>query len=155
MKAHLAYLKYVMRHKWFVFLACMKLGVPLWRAIIHDWDKFLPEMWLPFVSTFYAPDGSKRYQETPAFALAWNGHQKRNKHHWQYWLLTWDRGETVALEMPMEHVIEMVADWIGAGQAIKGRTDPRPWYEANKTKMILHSATRAKVDAMLADLRTQ
>ncbi len=41
MKRHINYFKYVVRHKWFVFLAGIKLGVPIMSLIIHDWDKFV------------------------------------------------------------------------------------------------------------------
>lgn len=50
---HWKYLKYVVRHKWYVFLACRQLGVPLWQSIIHDWTKFLPREWFPYVRYFY------------------------------------------------------------------------------------------------------
>lgn len=80
-----------MRHKWFVFMACLQWGVPIWSAILHDWDKFLPDEWLPYARTFYKEDGSGQYVESEAFNLAWLKHQNRNKHHWQYWLLTFDK----------------------------------------------------------------
>lgn len=111
LKRHISYLKAVLRHKWFVFLACFRFGVPLWTAILHDWDKFLPDEWFAYAKTFYKSDGSKQYVESVDFAYAWMLHQHRNKHHWQYWLtvnvddynnrlslpntdvLVWDRGE--------------------------------------------------------------
>lgn len=86
MRRHWQYLKYVLRHKWFVFKACLQLGVPLWIALLHDWDKFLPDEWFPYARTFYAPDGTKQYDESVYFARAWMKHQHRNRHHWQYWL---------------------------------------------------------------------
>lgn len=86
MKAHWQYLKYVMRHKWFVFWAGLELGVPLLILLLHDWDKFMPDEWGAYVRTFYAPDGTKQYKPGPAFAAAWKAHQKRNKHHYQYWI---------------------------------------------------------------------
>lgn len=110
-RRHLAYLKYVLRHKWFVFQECRKLDVPLWIAVVHDWDKFLPDEWFPYARTFYKSDGSKQYVESPEFARAWALHQKRNRHHWQYWLsvgfsrirnsdryMVWDRGTLSAIE---------------------------------------------------------
>lgn len=128
MKRHWQYLKYVLRHKWFVFKACLQLGVPLWIAILHDWDKFLPDEWLPYARTFYAPDGTKRYQENVDFARAWMKHQHRNKHHWQYWLmvdgiplsatdmLVWDRGQ-----------IQKVVEFYRVGQFVDYRLeDPSP-----------------------------
>jgi hypothetical protein len=53
MRAHAKYLSYVVRHKWFVFLAGLKTGAPLWRLIIHDWSKFTPAEWGPYVRNFY------------------------------------------------------------------------------------------------------
>lgn len=104
MRRHLAYFRYVLRHKWFVFVAAIWLRVPIWNAIFHDWTKFRPSEWLDYAWTFYKPDGSKQYAESPEFAHAWMLHQHRNKHHWQRWLkvdgvslwttdmLVWDRG---------------------------------------------------------------
>lgn len=150
MKRHIAYLKYVVRHKWFVFLAGLHIGAPLWRVLIHDTSKFLPSEWEPYAACFYAPDGSKQYIETEAFNFAWNAHQKRNKHHWQYWLITWDRGETEALRMPYTYVLEMVADWMGAGRAITGKWETLEWYNKNKDKIKLHPVTRTQVEAILS-----
>lgn len=86
MRAHWQYLKYVVRHKWFVLLAGIELGVPLLILLLHDWDKFMPDEWFAYVRTFYAADGTKRYQPGPDFSVAWKAHQKRNKHHYQYWM---------------------------------------------------------------------
>ena len=33
MRKHWLYLKYLMRHKWFVFVAGLRTGAPLWRLI--------------------------------------------------------------------------------------------------------------------------
>lgn len=53
MKAHFKYLSYVIRHKWFVLVAGLKTGAPLWRLLIHDWSKFTPAEWSPYVLNFY------------------------------------------------------------------------------------------------------
>jgi hypothetical protein len=163
---HLKYLRYVLRHKWFVFVECLKLGVPLWIAVFHDWDKFLPDEWFPYVGYFHGtylyknvsdiPGGLKSlgiYPKTKAdadreFADAWNAHQKRNKHHWQYWLITWDRGDTECLPMPDVYAREMLADWRGAGIAL-GKPDTAAWYAQNKDKMKLHPDTRAWIESQL------
>jgi hypothetical protein len=142
----------VLRHKWFVFVAGQHTGASLWRLVKHDWTKFLPCEWLPYARTFYAPDGTKRYVENDAFTVAWNHHQKANDHHWQYWLITMDRGDTKPLEMPPEAVREMVADWMGAGRAITGRWECSAWYLENQTKIILHPTTREEVEWMLIHL---
>lgn len=146
---HINYLKYVLRHKWFVLLASIRIGAPIWGAIIHDMSKFRPSEWLPYARTFYAPDGSKQYIEGEAFARAWNDHQKRNKHHWQYWMLTWDRGNTTCIRMPTKHLLEMVADWMGAGRAITGKREAKAWYEKNCNQIQLHATTRLLVEKIL------
>ena len=146
---HINYLKYVMRHKWYVFLACMRFKVNLWQAISHDWTKFTPSEWFPYVHTFYKKDGSKQYLESAEFAYAWRHHQRVNPHHWQYWLLTWDRGTTDALYMPYKYAVEMVCDWAGAGRAITGKWEYKEWYYKNKEKIILHPETRKDVEMLL------
>jgi hypothetical protein len=151
MKRYWNYFKYLIRHKWFVLIAGRVVGVAWWRLLLHDWTKFLPSEWFPYSRTFYAPDGSKIYQETPAFARAWNAHQKRNKHHWQYWVLLWDRGEITCLEMPAVYWREMLADWLGAGRAIKGVWGAKFWYEANKDKIQLHPKTRQQIEKWFSE----
>lgn len=85
MKAHLQYLRYLLRHKWFVFQAGRMLGIPF-LAALHDNSKFRPSEWFPYVASFYGKAG--RTPEVRArFEHAWFLHQKRNKHHWQHWLL--------------------------------------------------------------------
>lgn len=149
-KRHSAYLRYVLRHKYYVWRGCRIVGgIPFRRAVFHDWDKFLPDEWRPYAEAFYEPDGRSRYQETPAFNLAWNRHQKRNRHHWQWWLITWDRGDTEPLPMHETDIREMVADWIGAGWAIAGRSDPWAWYQENRENIQLHPASREILEALL------
>lgn len=166
MRAHLVYLRYVLRHKWFVAVACMRVGgIPIWRWLTHDWTKFLPSEWGPYVRYFYNPDGTMiqrrdatgHYQSpgdgTP-FDYAWLLHQKRNKHHWQFWVLARDDGTVLPLAMPEEYAREMLADWIGAGKAQGIRADGRQpevttWYERNQHKMSLHKDTREVVTRLL------
>jgi hypothetical protein len=150
MMRHINYLKYLLRHKWFVFVACLRIGASPWLGIIHDLSKFRLSEWSPYARCFYATDGAKQYKEDDTFTLAWNDHQKRNKHHWQYWLITWDRGVTEPLPMPYRYVLEMVADWMGAGRAITGRWETKSWYESNREKIQLNPYTRGQVEAILA-----
>jgi hypothetical protein len=155
MRRHWNYLKYVLRHKWFVFVAGLKTGASLWRLLKHDWHKFLLNEWLPYARTFYKSDGSKQYVESAAFTYAWNLHQKRADHHWQHWLITWDRGETEALDMSGEAIAEMLADWYGAGKAITGKWEAHTWYEKNRDRIKLSEFSRNLVEAHLKSLATQ
>jgi hypothetical protein len=169
MRPHLEYAAYVARHKWFVFLAGLKTGAPLWRLLIHDWSKLSPAEWFPYVQKFYgepddvyrarrlgnplakAPRGHE-FRQPGAFDRAWLHHQHRNPHHWQHWLLREDDGPTVALEMPPKLVREMVADWMGASRAITGKSDVASWYAKNRDKIVLAPETRSTVDGLVAEV---
>jgi hypothetical protein len=156
---HLKYLSYVLRHKWFVFVECYKLGI-LWRGIVHDLSKFLPSEWFPYVEYFYGDFGVKNqcpakwteresHQVKKNFDYAWLLHQKRNKHHWQWWLLQNDSDGLIILDMPLKYRKEMLADWIGAGIAITGKREVESWYLENKDKMRLHPDTREWIEEQL------
>lgn len=167
MKKYWQYLKYVLRHKWFVFLAGLKLGVPIVRLILHDWTKFLPSEWFPYAFYFYGSYEAKQKKNTDLhfeyhlselvpygehfddkFEIAWNHHQKRNDHHWQYWLLTEDTGKTYSMPMSKAARAEMLADWMGAGRAL-GNPDTAGWYLKNKSNIRLRQEDRAWVEKQL------
>jgi hypothetical protein len=149
-KKHLKYLSYVMRHRWYVFVECCKLGI-VWRGITHDLSKFLPDEWFAYADYFYGdeskwPEGSvgrrqEKFLRQMRFDKAWLLHQHRNPHHWQYWRLREDDGGTKLIEMPRGYVLEMLADWRGAGRA-QGFEEIGPWYSKNKEKIELLSCTR-------------
>jgi hypothetical protein len=155
--AHRRYLSYVLRHKWFVFLACLRYRVPLRQAIFHDWHKFRPSEWCPYVAHFYG-NGDRRKSTTyydaantgdEAYDYAWLGHQHKGAHHWQHWMLTKDDGTTRALRIPDRYIREMVADWSGAGRALGHGNDTLPWYTKNRSKMQLHTETRQRVEQLI------
>lgn len=124
----------------------------LWRYLIHDWSKLTPGEWIPYTKSFYYDyqKGTIQYIETrEKFNFAWNHHQKINKHHWQYWLMTPDNGKPVALRMPHKYVVEMVADWASAGRVITSKWEVAEWYKKNCEKIILHQDTRTEVKYLL------
>ena len=143
---HLRYLKYVVRHKAFVFWAGIQIGgIPIWRLIIHDWSKMTFAEWKPYVNTFYTEN-----KGAPGdFDTAWLHHQHHNPHHWQYWVLREDDGAVKVLEMPKKFAREMVADWMGAGKAITGKWDAAGWYLKNEDKIKLHPKTSLLVENLL------
>lgn len=167
MNAHWRYLKYVLRHKWFVYQAGRKTGVSRWQLLCHDLSKFRPDEWQPYAFYFYGepfPDAKwygdfcnwEPWEHTEsgskhAFNVAWLKHLHRNPHHWQHWVLRNDDGTTHALRMPLRYCREMVADWIGAGRAIHGKNEVREWYAKNANKMILHPDTRARVEMLIKE----
>lgn len=149
-KRNLRYLWYVIRHKWFVFVECCKVGIP-WRGIVHDLSKFSRAEWKPYALSFYGLWG---YTERPdwlvsEFDHAWLHHLHRNDHHWQYWILTQDEDQDKVLPMPDRARREMLADWRGAGRAITGKDNTKAWYLDHQDKMELHQETRDWIDSQL------
>ena len=141
MRRHWSYLRYVLRHKWFVLVAGLKIGCPLWRLLVHDISKFRPSEWFPYAVTFYAKDGSKQYVESVAFNLAWLLHQHRNPHHWQHWVLRQDNPDR-------RYLIQDMGDWEGLTHIHDVK---QPSAEAFVPDMDLR-ANRPDVDRMMRQL---
>lgn len=139
MKPHFKYLKYVLKHKWFVFLVGRRLGVAYWQLIIHDWTKFTRAEWTPYVNNFYNNDGSPKIKA--AFEEAVSHHYKYNKHHSQHW--------SSHNQIPEKYLREMVADWCGAGKAKNGHWDIVEWYNKNRKKMKLHVEDEIMVERLI------
>ena len=171
-KKHWAYFKSVLRHKYFVFLAGMKLNANIWLLLIHDWSKFLPDEFYPYADNFFDKQ-TKVMEDISAYAMfegapelaphgyfthdrfntAWLHHQRRNPHHWQYWYLLQDEGPDIMIPMPEAFAREMVADWAGAGRTYTGKWSVQEWYEKNKDKILIHPDTRMLVESLIAEFK--
>ena len=151
------YLSYVLRHKYFVAIQCFKNGL-YWRAFTHDMSKFLPSEWFPYVNFFHGGkqkqirDKTGYYKPTDTgddkFDFAWLLHQKRNRHHWQWWILPEDSGGVKVFPMSHKDRLEMLCDWWGASRAQGngGWDGVVRWYEANNSKMKFHPETQEFIE---------
>lgn len=196
------YLKYVVRHKWFVFLAARKLHVPLWIALLHDWDKFLPDEFGPYARFFNGKwQPARDIPHLPAligvginprtkenvkrdFFIAWGKHQKRNKHHWQYWLemdiaegyMSVRKSQLVVMDTGGAFYPDDCEFDVGTAALFAssmpdtyrremladwigagravGKPDTAAWYKKNRDRMILHPETRAWIEAQLGVMRS-
>lgn len=154
MKAHWVYLKYVLRHKWFVLKACQELKVSWWQALTHDLSKFLPLEWGGYVYSYYFEDGSKKkkeertWWEKSCFDKAWLRHLQSNPHHWEYWCLVGNKGKVRPLRMPYRYIEEMVADWLAMGLSF-GKNDLVKYYDKNKDKILLDPWVRCRVEVLV------
>lgn len=169
------YLKVILKHKWYVFLECVRLGIP-WLGIIHDRSKLTPAEFLGYARKFGREGGKHADSDDEAFRLAWLHHQKANKHHWQYWIVHIpvverlnEKGLRVSwadtlfacmpdkihpeskscIPIPHRYRREMLADWIGAGRTYVNASTVTDWYRDNRDKMLLHPETREWVERQL------
>lgn len=158
-------MSYILRHKFWVAYYCFKEKL-FFQGIFHDISKFSPDEWFPYTNYFFGKKGEEARAKRKAaggyykpyatgdakFDLAWLKHQKRNKHHWQWWVLPEDDGGMFAMPMPLKYILEMICDWRGAGRAQGYGENTPEWYKKTKNKMILHSYTRILVEISLAGI---
>jgi hypothetical protein len=139
---YLKYLLYVLEHKKNVLIECWKDGLYL-HGIIHDWSKFRPSEFLPCARFFQRKDRTKTYKQSDEddidFQTGWNLHQKRNKHHWNYWVSVTRKNEIVSLPMPEKYIKQMICDWKGMARKFGGTW--QEYYKKNKEDFILHPST--------------
>jgi len=116
----------------------------MWQGLIHDWSKFLPSEFFPYANHFYGDisrgrDKTGYYKPTNTgdknFDFAWLLHQKRNMHHWQWWVLPKNGGKSIALNMPLRYRKEMLCDWRGASRAQSQSSNVYFWYGKNRHRM--------------------
>jgi hypothetical protein len=144
------YFKYICEHKWNVFIECLKISQPL-HGITHDLSKFLLSEFIPYARFFYSKNRSKEYktsdEDDPNFQKGWCYHQKRNKHHWNYWVSVTRKDEIVPIPMPSKYVMQMIADWRGMSRKFGGEASE--YYLKNRHTMILHEETINIIEAVL------
>jgi hypothetical protein len=127
-----------------------------------------PSEFIPYANHFYGGkrninegrDATGYYKPVDTgdkeFDFAWLLHQKRNRHHWQWWVLPDDEGSVKILEISEPYRTEMICDWLGASLA-QGKKCPhndkylevRKWWNVNNHKMQLHPNTRVWIENVL------
>ena len=112
----------------------------------HDLSKYTDEEFIPYYNYFYVSNKDKKYIND--FDLAWLHHQHCNPHHWQYWTLIRDGGNTVPLDIPFNYICEMLCDW-SSFQYYQPGSNANSWYDSNMYKMILSKNTRKQIESIL------
>jgi hypothetical protein len=162
MRFHIKFIKILLTHKWYVFIYCLKLGVPIHIALWHDMSKLSYIEYLPYVHKYVKSwkeieKGSRLYDPNSQpyeFQKAWLHHQ-RNKHHWQAWCSIADGGAIVPIDMPEVYIKEMIADWISAGKTYSTKSDPVEWYNEHKDKLVFSKKTQELLEKILYEYFNQ
>lgn len=97
------------------------------NLILHDLSKFSADE-----AFGYAMYNRKTGHGHHQFEMAWHHHKMNNPHHPEYWFNPNRGGQNEAIPMPTIYVVEMVADWIGAGKIYGGQLDE--WLTGNLLK---------------------
>lgn len=153
MKNAIKHIVLVMRHKWYVFIFCCKIGMPI-RGFLHDWSKFSPTEFFESIKYYkgtYSPITECKKQN--GYSKAWLHHKGRNKHHPEYW---YDEGAPEQTPMiPYKYVAEMICDKLSASKIYNGKkwtikSEAEYWEkEKHKTKL------NPKVSEMLTEVFNQ
>ena len=142
----------ILKHKYWVFHYCRKMGIT-WRGITHDLSKFHPtEFW---ESAKYYEEGRSPIplcKSDKGYSLGWLHHRGHNDHHYEYWVDNLDKGGE-PVQMSINATFEMIADWLAAGRTYKGKgftfMDEYKWWKANCDNMKLHPKTHEMVQDIL------
>ena len=145
--------KTVSKHKWEVFKECSACGL-FWQGLVHDMSKFSFVEFLPSAKYFQGNRSPiEAEKEEIGYSKAWLHHKGHNKHHWEYWTDFADDGTIIANKMPVEYVIEMVCDWIGAGKVYSKdkwtQASPLEYYTKVRGGRYFHPDTEVLIMVML------
>lgn len=153
----LKHLSRVLKHKFWVFYYCCKLGIP-WQGVTHDLSKF---SWAEFSeSVKYYKDGVSPVvveKQEKGYSSAWQHHKGRNPHHYEYWTDNYDSG-TTCIEMPFKYVLELVADYLAAGKTYHGKNftikQELEWWNNCKDRLKMHNNTKELVTRLFEHINT-
>ena len=103
-------------HKSWVSYYCKIAGLSKWQAFIHDMSKFSYTEFSEGVK-YYSGDRSPvdNCKDENGYSIAWQHHKGRNPHHYEYWMDNFDQG-TTPIRMPYKYAVELLCDWLAAGQ---------------------------------------
>jgi len=147
----------ICKHKFWVGYYCFKLGIPI-QGILHDLSKFHPVEF--FESVKYYQGGSSPIdacKKAKGYSNAWMHHKGRNKHHYEYWVDSYDDGGK-PLVMPYRYAKELICDYLGAGRAYYGKEftylKEYEWWQKKKAKpLAMHPAIKNFIGTVLCNIK--
>ena len=121
----------------------------------HDTSKYGVEEFDAYDKYFYGENRTADVEKN--FNLAWLHHIHNNPHHWQHWVLINDdpgKGMTI-LDMPRNHIIEMICDWWSFSWNTGNLYEILKWYDQHKDYMKLSDNTRETVEDILSKIKAK
>jgi hypothetical protein len=151
----------VIPHKIQVYFAGMEMAqqdwfMPFVRESIELWQD---NLWLHDLSKFSANetfgyalhDFNHKYEKLDMrMERAWAHHKNHNEHHPEHWTSPQRSGELRAFDIPRIYLLEMVADWIGAGKTYGN--DLKSWLPNNLHTFFFHQKTVEDLQILLSYL---
>ena len=154
MNKFFAHLKTIKIHRKAVRHFCFKMGIPL-QGLLHDLSKYsITELsQYKYYTGKHSPHEEMRNKI--GYSNSWYHHRNKNKHHWEYWIDSLERG--TAVKMPYKYVIEMLCDMCAAGYAYNGKNwQPKDvleyWVKHSGSHRIINPATIGLYTVLLKNL---
>ena len=147
------HVKLVMKHKWYVFIFCCKLGMPI-RGFMHDMSKFSPTEFFESIK-YYQGDRSPigACKRANGYSKAWLHHKGRNKHHSEYWYDEQAPDPTPII--PYKYVAEMICDKLSASKVYSGKS----WTNSSEIEYWMKEKEKTRInkhiEEMLIEVFTQ
>ena len=136
----LKHLHTVNKHRFYVFIYCVKAGIPF-RGLVHDLSKYSPE---EFISSckYFSGKLSPIVMEKKdiGYSKAWLHHKGRNKHHWEYWYDEFAPEKSPII--PYKYAVEMVRDGLAASKVYNGKN----WNKDLQLKYWLKTKPSRKIN---------
>ena len=81
-------------------------------------------------------------------------HIHKNPHHWQHYVLINDEADEgiVVLDMPYNHIVEMICDWWSFSWSTGNLYEIFDWYDKHKEHIHLSNSTRVIVESILGKI---
>lgn len=149
--------KTVSKHKYYVGKYCFIAGIPI-RGILHDLSKFSPTEFIESVKYYQGTRSPiDACKEVNGYSKAWMHHKGRNSHHYEYFIDNLDNGGT-ALQMPFKDAVELICDYLGAGNAYMGNNfsyeaEYNWWLNKKNKPLFMHNQTKQFIEICLHRLK--
>lgn len=152
--------KTVTQHRWYVFKNCCRVGMPI-RGLLHDLSKYSP---IEFGESMRYYSGNRspidNCKDEKGFSRAWMHHKGKNPHHWEYWIDNIDNGgegHPVGTLMSYKYAVEMLCDYLGAGQAYEKKNwSPESewrWWLNKRKHCVMHPVIDLFITKCLDNIR--
>lgn len=134
----------ITKHKIKVTKLCIRCGI-FKQGLLHDLSKYTPIEFCAGVK-YYQGNRSPidKEKEVIGYSNGWLHHKGRNRHHWEYWLDNGPHG-IVAVQMPVNYVVEMFCDRVTASMIYQksAYTDRSAleYYLAGRNRILIHPET--------------
>ena len=135
---------------------CFQLGL-IRQGLLHDLSKYSPQEFLAGAK-YYQGNCSPIYAEKldRGYSYGWQHHKGHNPHHWEFWIDDIGTTHPKAIRVPRNYALEMICDWISAGQNYDGKAwtnaQPLNYYNHYRKERLFDPETASFLESILQSI---